>query len=83
MIHVGVYKDSDQINIEKCSSNLNYCEKDIVNKYPEDKCCVKDGPEKLTTGLNVERLCEVSNAIFKEKCCSDQHKCGPSEDPGK
>jgi hypothetical protein len=83
MIHVGVYKDSDQINIEKCSSNNQYNLPDIQDKCPNGMCCIKDGPEKLTTGLNVDKLCHVSNNLFKEKCCSENSKCGPSDDPGK
>ena len=83
MIHVGVYKNSDQINIERCSSNINYTSEDISNKCPDNQCCVKDGPEKLSTGLDVDKLCQKSNELFKAKCCSEISKCGPSEDPGK
>lgn len=81
MIHVGVYKEAGQINVEKCSSNINYTYKDINEKLPEDFVCVKEGPETLETVLDVDRLCEISNGLLQENCC--RGKCALSTDPGK
>ncbi len=81
MIHVGVSKQEKCIKLEKCSYNQGYIAPDILNECPEGECCVADALEELSTKLDVERICAVSNHDFEAKKCSS--KCEPSTDPGR
>ena len=81
MIHVGVSKQEECIKLEKCSFNRDYSTEDISGECPEGMCCLSDAPDELSSTLDVERICEVSNAVFKAKNC--QSRCGLSTDPGR
>lgn len=81
MIHVGVSMDAKAICIERQSFNDEYCHGDINDKCPIGECCVANGDQTLKTKLNVDKLCEMSNATFKSLDCNACSE--PSEDPGR
>lgn len=81
MIHVGVSKNDRQISLEKQSFNASYELKDVNNQCPANKCCFENSPETLSTKLNVEDLCNVSNKVFDKR--NLKAFCGPSIDPGR
>jgi pyroglutamyl-peptidase len=81
MIHVGVSKSDTQISLEKQTFNLDYHANDMSNSCPEGQCCVRDAPDVLHTGLNVERLCVKANERLRRDQCVG--KCGESTDPGR
>ena len=81
MIHVGVSMESTSICIERQSFNLDYCIGDEVDKCPAKEICVEEGSVILVTKLDVDKLCEVSNTVFK--CGASKACCEPSIDPGR
>ncbi|RNA04851.1 pyroglutamyl-peptidase 1 [Brachionus plicatilis] len=81
MIHVGVSKNDTQISLEKHSFNACYELKDINNQCPANQCCLENSAETLSTKLDVEDLCKVSNAIFCQQ--NSKAHCGSSVDPGR
>lgn len=81
MIHVGVSKNDTQISLEKQSFNINYELKDINNQCPANHCCLENSPEILSTKLDVDNLCKISNSLFSQR--NLKAYCGPSVDPGR
>ncbi len=73
--------ESNAICIERQSFNDEYYHADIINKCPANECCVPNGEQTLKTKLNVDQLCQVSNATFARE--QSKATCEPSEDPGR
>ncbi len=58
VIHIGVAVGANEIQIERCACNVDYCHKDNNGTTPRaGRCIKKDAPEILTTLLPVDDIC--------------------------
>ena len=79
-IHVGVSGQARDICIEKKSFRKDYGRQDITGKLPGSECFSND-EACLETGLNVEKLCELTNRFCEEN--KFKSRCSESCDPGR
>lgn len=61
VVHVGVSGYADEITIETCAHNSGYNRLDVTGCTARSLCYKDGGTECLSTGLNVQRICEDVN----------------------
>ena len=83
MIHCGVSRGSECIQLEKRAFNTDYSIEDVEGKCPESLVCVPDGKPTKATKLNVDRICEVVNKTLDNHEHECQNTCDCSTDPGR
>ncbi|KAI3371362.1 hypothetical protein L3Q82_023959 [Scortum barcoo] len=57
-VHLGLARGSSAITLEQTGKNSGYRDKDVCGVCPESHCCVKGGPEKLDSVINMRVVCK-------------------------
>ncbi|XP_076354441.1 pyroglutamyl-peptidase 1 isoform X2 [Tachypleus tridentatus] len=74
MIHCGVYKTRDTVQLERKGRNGYYTELDIKGHTPLNNCCKEDGPEVLESCIDmtsVKNDLVIKNGYFAVEISED------------
>ncbi|XP_020796561.1 pyroglutamyl-peptidase 1 [Boleophthalmus pectinirostris] len=68
VVHVGVSGLAKAVTLEQCGHNKGYRRLDNCCFSPESECCIEDGPECISSVLDMEAVCKrVSEAGGRAK----------------
>ena len=64
-VHVGVASPYNVVMLERCGHNQAYKHPDVSGNRPITGCCVKDGPEAISTRFDLDSACKAlsGNAV--------------------
>ncbi|CAL1579192.1 unnamed protein product [Knipowitschia caucasica] len=77
VVHVGVSGLAKAVTLEQCGHNKGYRRLDNCFFSPESECCIEDGPECISSVLDMGSVC---SRLRKEGVCS---KVTVSKDAGR
>ncbi|CAG5958064.1 unnamed protein product [Menidia menidia] len=53
-VHLGIARGSSLVILEQTGKNSRYTDADVRGFCPENQCCIKGGPEKLDSVVNMK-----------------------------
>ncbi|XP_026879576.2 pyroglutamyl-peptidase 1 isoform X2 [Electrophorus electricus] len=62
MVHVGVSGMATTVTLEKCGHNHGYTRLDNCHFCPESECCMEDGPDCISSVLDMDAVCKRVNS---------------------
>lgn len=57
VVHVGVSGIATTVTLEQYGHNHGYCRLDNCRWCPDSQCCVEEGPDRLSSVLDMGQLC--------------------------
>lgn len=61
MVHVGVSGIATTVTLEQCGHNMGYTRMDNCSFCPASKCCMENGPDYITSVLDMQTVCKTLN----------------------
>ncbi|XP_068128558.1 pyroglutamyl-peptidase 1-like protein isoform X2 [Hyperolius riggenbachi] len=56
-VHVGMMSSSKAAILEQCGRNKGYTDRDICGAQPQEECCLQEGPDRITSVINMKNIC--------------------------
>ncbi|XP_019967787.2 pyroglutamyl-peptidase 1-like [Paralichthys olivaceus] len=61
VVHVGVSGLATTVTLEQCGHNRGYIRPDNSSFCPDSECCMEDGPDCISSVLDMETVCKRVN----------------------
>lgn len=61
-VHVGVSGLATSVTLEQCGHNKGYKRLDNHSFHPASQCCIENGPDCITSVIDMEKVCNKVNS---------------------